>query len=316
MAPLPQIRSKTAQAIDQFYVENQERTDDLTLRCSSMGKACDRRLWYAFRWAHQKEVFTGRALRIFENGKIRESVIVSMLRGAGIDVREIDEATGAQCRIILAGGLLTGSCDGIAENVPEALKTPHLVEIKTMNAKRWENWRRKGVASSDPEYFVQCQLYMHGLSLTRCLFVAENKDTQEIEVERLHYDPVTAEKQIARAERIASSDKAPPRLSDDPGWYECRFCPAYNICHAGAPARRNCRTCLAGEVSAQGEWGCARYGRKMTPGGQLAGCDTHLYLPALVAGEQVDADKSGMTVTYKMRDGSTFVDGGVPCIRV
>ena len=314
MTAIPEIRSKTAQAIDAAYEAAQERGDDLTLRCSSIGKACDRRAWFALRWAAEKERHSGRTLRIFENGNIREGVVLKMLHMAGIDVREIDEATGRQHRIILAGGALTGSCDGIAENVPDGPKTPHLVEIKTMNAKRWTEWRRKGVAASDPEYFAQAQLYMHGLGLTRCLFVAENKDTQDIEVERLHYDAAVALHHVARAERIAAATEAPPRLSDDPNWYECRFCPAHAVCHGGIAARRNCRTCLASTTHGD-KWRCDRHGHDLTPADQRQGCPVHLYLPSLVAGDQVDADKDRLTVTYAMRDGTTFVDGAAPCTR-
>ena len=310
MAALPELRSKMSIGIDAWYEANQEARDDLTLRCSSLGKPCDRQLWYAFRWAVEKEKFSGRTLRIFENGNIRERVILDMLRGAGIDVREIDENTGSQFRVSLASGVLTGSCDGKASNVPDAPKTEHLIEIKTMNDKRWLEWRRKGVKASDPAYYVQVQLYMHGFDLTRCLFVSENQNTREVEAERIHYDPLFAAQQVDRAARIARADTAPPRISDDPNWFQCRFCPAHSICHNGATARRNCRTCLASATKG-GAWSCQRNGHDLTPSDQSKGCSVHLYLPSLVNGEQVDADLDRGTVTYRMAGGETFIDGGV-----
>lgn len=309
MAAIPELKSRTSQAIDAWYEATQETGDDATLRCSSLGKSCDRRLWFAYRWAHPKERFGARILRVFENGKQREATILNMLRGAGISIREIDEETGLQFRVVLAGGALTGSCDGIAEDVPEAPATPHLVEIKTMNNKRWQEWRRKGVAASDPVYYVQCQLYMHGLGLARCLFVAENQDTKEIEVERIKYDALFAAQQIARAERIAGSDAAPPRISDDPDWYECRTCPANAVCHGDQIiARRNCRTCLA-SANRGDKWRCRRRNFDLTPKDQENGCSVHLYLPALVPGKQIDADLDAGTVSYLMDDGSTYIDG-------
>ena len=38
-------------------------------------------------------------------------------------------------------------------------------------------------------------------------------------------------------------------------------------------------------------------------------CPAHLYLPALVPGEQVDADPEAETVTYRMQSGAIWVDG-------
>jgi len=311
MAELSELRTKTAQAIDDWYVANQERTRTAMLRCSSIGDPCDRALWYSLRWVSEPEKFDARILRIFENGHMRERVILDMLRGAGLSVREIDEATGAQWRVTL-GSTLAGSCDGIADDVPDAPKTPHLIEIKTMNGKRWQDWRRKGTQASNPKYYAQAQLYMHGLGLTRCLFVAENQDTREIEIERIHYDATAALQFVARAERITNSVRTPPRISDDPDWYQCRTCRHHAVCHGGKPALRNCRTCLAATVSGS-DWTCQRHKRGLSVDEQERGCSLHLYEPSLVNGEQIDADIDGATVTYRMRDGSAFVDGGETC---
>jgi hypothetical protein len=37
----------------------------------------------------------------------------------------------------------------------------------------------------------------------------------------------------------------------------------------------------------------------------------HLFLPALVPGEQIDADPEAETVTYRLSDGTTWIDGAV-----
>lgn len=308
MAPLPSNRSLTAIAIDEAIEAAQDRRHSPTLRCSGIGESCDRRVWYAFRWATEPEHFKARILRIFANGHDREDRIVQMLKGAGLDVQDRDPETGEQWRVLLADGLLTGSCDGIVTGVPEAPVTPHLLEIKTMNKSRWEAWRTKGVKASDPKYYVQMQLYMHGLGLTRALFVSENQDSKEIEAQRVDYDPAFAAAQVERARRIALTENAPHRVSDDPSWYECRFCPARKICHEGEPAQRNCRTCLASCLS-EGGWGCARHGVDLDEASQREGCAVHLYMPAMVAGEQVDADEQACTVTYRLVDGLLWTDG-------
>jgi hypothetical protein len=89
--------------------------------------------------------------------------------------------------------------------------------------------------------------------------------------------------------------------------WECGFCPARAICHEGAFARRNCRTCLSGTIGPE-LLTCERDGsaRKYEP--QQAGCASHQYLPGLVAGEQIDVREG--RVVYRLSDRREWVDGG------
>lgn len=314
MAIIPATQSQTSRAIDlaceAMLSETRERST--TLRCSGIGEPCDRRLWYAFRWAGAPEKHEGRVLRIFDNGHSREARLIEFLRAAGITVHDRDPQTGNQFRVVLAGGFLTGSCDGVAENVPEAPKTPHLLEIKTMKESRYRAWRRKGVKDSDPKYWAQMQCYMNGLNLTRALFLVENQDTREIEIERVEYDPVAASQIEARAERIAKSQHAPPRISDDPDWFQCRFCPEREICHGNASSLRNCRTCIAAEITPFA-LRCARFDMAVNSAAdQEAACGSHLYMPALVKGEPIDGDEVAGSITYRLVDGTIWTDGGNP----
>lgn len=307
MASLPPLQSLTSRAIDDACarVLKDDRPRSTTLRCSGIGEKCDRRLWYALRWAHPEEDFEPRTRRIFANGNDREERLVEWLNAAGMTVRD------QQKRVFLANGVLTGSIDGIVENVPEAPKTPHLLEIKTMKASRYEAWRRKGVQATDPKYYAQMQCYMMGLGLTRALFLVENQDTREIECQRVEYDAGAALIIETRAARIFASDTPPARISDDPKWFECRFCPAFAVCHENAWPLRNCRTCYALE-SGLAEPHCGHTGMPVDPAAQATGCGAHVYLPPLVNGEVVTSDLASGKITYRMADGSAFVDGGAP----
>lgn len=307
MASLPPLQSQTSRAIDVACGDllRDDRPRSVTLRCSGIGEKCDRRLWYALRWAHPEEDFEPRTRRIFANGNDREERMVEFLTAAGMTV------SGRQSRVTLAGGALTGSIDGIVENVPEAPKTPHLLEIKTMKASRYEAWWRKGVEATDPKYYAQMQCYMMGLGLTRALFLVENQDTREIECQRVEFDPAYALMTEARAARIFHADKPPARISDDPKWFECRFCPAFAVCHESAWPLRNCRTCYAMEGGLSAPH-CGHTGMPVDPAAQLVGCGAHVYLPPLVNGEVVTAELASGKITYRMADGSAFVDGGAP----
>ncbi|MBF0311633.1 MAG: hypothetical protein HQL56_19145 [Magnetococcales bacterium] len=103
------------------------------------------------------------------------------------------------------------------------------------------------------------------------------------------------------------------RISTDPSWYQCRMCHHHPFCHEGAPAERNCRTCLHSTPAEIGLWLCGPSERLMALDAQKAGCAKHLFIPDLVAGKQVDADPAGGWVEYRLPDGSLWRDGGAPC---
>ena len=56
-------------------------------------------------------------------------------------------------------------------------------------------------------------------------------------------------------------------------------------------------------------WVCERHHRALTYRDMQQGCGDHLYIPELVPGEQEDADPASGTVTYRMPDGSAWVNG-------
>lgn len=318
MAALPELQSQTSAAIEAAWVARNTPRHDQVLRASSIGHECDRRLWYAFRWAHAPEVHGGRQLRLFETGNIEEQRIVDDLRAIGCDVLDVDPDTGKQFEVSWLSGHFTGHTDGVVEGVPEAPKTTHLLECKSHNDKSFRALKKNGVQKSKPIHYAQMQAYMHGLGLTRALYVAVNKNDDEVWTERLEFDPVFAAQLLARAERVVRSDSAPPRQFDDPtsklAW-GCAYCPAKGVCHAGDFAIRNCRTCLhaAPKFDGDGRWFCERHKRDLSTEDQASGCPHHLFVPDLVPGDQIDADADAETVSYQLTAGdfagSEWMDG-------
>lgn len=313
MATLPETQSQTAAAIEAAWVPAQEVRDDRVLRGSAIGQECDRRLWYAFRWAHDPERHGGRQLRLFETGNIEEQRIVDDLRRIGCEVDDVDPATGHQFEVTFLGGHCTGHTDGLVRKVPEAPVTPHLLECKSHNDKSFKALKKDGVQKSKPMHYAQMQGYMHGRSLTRALYVAVNKNDDEIYTERLNYDPAYAGALIAKAERIITAARPPAKLHEDPAAkmaWACGYCPAKGVCHDGAFSRRTCRTCLHATPRLDGDarWTCERFGVDLDLETQAVGCPHHLFIPDLVPGEQVDADADAEVVVYQLRDGSEWRD--------
>jgi len=307
MAALPEIVSPTIAAIEAAVEVAEPRTDEAVIRASSIGDPCEARLWFKFRWAHPPEKFSGRMLRLFETGRVEEARMIGWLRMAGMTIAEVDPETGRQWEIAALDGHFRGHTDGEGTGVVEAPVTPHLIECKTHNAKSFAQLVKHKVAVAKPEHVAQMQVYMHGRRLTRALYIAKNKDTDELHVERVRYDAAAAMMLMAKAERIKAAHVRPPRYSDDPDYYLCRSCAAHAVCHEGAFARRNCRTCLHSSPMAGGKWRCERHERDLSFADQQSGCANHLFLPTLVPGEQIDA--AAEHVTYRLRSGAEWCDG-------
>ncbi|TPK59090.1 oxidoreductase [Mesorhizobium sp. B2-5-1] len=312
MVALPTTISPTVAAIDAAVAANEHRDFDLVIRASSIGHPCERHLWYRFRWAHPGEQFDGRKLRLFETGNVEEDRLVAYLRLAGIEVTAVDDATGEQIEVMALDGHFAGHLDGEAVGIVEAPVVKHLLECKTHNARSFAQLLRHGVAIAKPEHVAQMQVYMGLRGLTRAFYLAKNKDTDELYAERIKFDPAKFMALMAKAERIRDANAAPARINDDPNYYLCSAfkCPSFDICHAGAFALRNCRTCLHSAVGSAGAWHCARHDRVLSVEDQKQGCPNHLYLPSLVPGDQTDADEAAETVSYVIGGGAVWVDGG------
>lgn len=319
MAAIPQTESATVAAVKAARVArlaNSDR-DSRRLSASSWGDDCDRKLWYDFRWVLPPEKFDGRMRRLFDTGHREEERIVGDLIATGFDVAPNDPATGEQWEYSFLAGHGVAKLDGKIKGIPEAPATVHTLEVKTHNGVSYNKTVKDGVQKAKPLHYVQMQLGMHGAGLDRALYFAVNKNTDEEHSERVEYDLTFTLQQLARGERIVRSDDPPEKLHEDPtrkSAFQCGYCSKRDVCHEGAMPRRNCRTCLhaTAEMDGDGRWSCARHKRDLTFADQQAGCQNHLFLPGLVPGEQVDVDPAGNWVSYRMADGTTFIDGNAP----
>lgn len=311
MAEIPQIESPTLKAIYVAYEAAEEKRDGSSIGMGSMGQECDRQLWYGFRWANAREVLDGRKLRLFQTGHREEARMIQDLKNAGLTIEEVNPETGKQWELWGCNGHLHGFMDGRAYGVLEAPKARHVIECKTHSHKSFLDLVKHGVEKSKPGHFSQIQLYMHFDGTERALYIAHNKNDDSLYLERIHYDAEKALRLVARAERIINAERPPAKLHEDPNakmaWH-CKFCPASSICHDGQFARTHCRTCLHSTPVAGG-WHCERHNRPLSIEDQKAGCASHLYIPDLVPGEQIDASEEAETVTYKLKSGDVWTDG-------
>lgn len=272
--PMHSIRA----AIDAAH-ESQQEPPRPHLGASMIGHACERWVWLSFRWA-VTEKFRGRILRLFRRGQREEAMVHEDLRMAGCNVSTIDPETRKQYRF--DAGHFGGSCDGIiTAGLPEAKKTPHILEIKTHSLKSFNDLEKHGVQKSKPQHWAQMQVYMTAFGLADALYYAVCKDDDRIYTERVKLDKDAAAALFEKAKRIATADRMPEPLSTDPTWYECKFCAAHSFCHGEKLTRHvNCRTCAHSTAEPDGRWTCAHWGADIPDvDAQRAGCDEHILHP-------------------------------------
>jgi hypothetical protein len=309
MVAIPALQPSTVRAIYKAYEDSNESWDSWGISVGELGTECDRSLFYTFRWTTEPEQVEGRIVRLFRRGDIEEERLVADLEAIGVDV------FGRQDRIRLVCGHVRGKIDGRAIGVPEAPATEHLCEFKSAKDESFKAMVKAGsVRMAEPKHFVQIQLGMHMLGLSRGLYMMTNKNDETIYSERVEYDVEFCTRILARAERIVQLHKPPARIAEKADDFRCMFCKHKPICHGNAFPRVTCRSCLhsTAEMGGDGHWSCARWSKPLSIDEQKAGCPTHLFLPALVPGEQTDVDEENETVSYVLRDGSTWVDGAQP----
>lgn len=294
------------------YQEAKEDRDSMGLGASQAGKACDRQLWYNLRWAYT-EVFEGRMLRLFQTGHIEEARVVKDLRAAGYEVEDLDPETGEQFRANALNGWLRGKTDGLVSG-PFLPKGKGLLEVKSHNENSFKKLRNAagGVRFAKPEHFIQMQIYMHVRKLKWCLYVAVNKNDDDIYPEIVNYDLTTVEVLADRIKPIIVADLAPPRAGKKEDDFTCKFCPFVPVCWQKTDARKTCRSCIHATMETEGPECvvCELKHSFLTKEEQLAGCGAHVYNPAMVAAKLLDGQQDPVTgagrLRYEKADGTVY----------
>ncbi|UXN70934.1 PD-(D/E)XK nuclease family protein [Devosia neptuniae] len=314
MTPLPTPISPTVSAIYAAYEASRDNYEGRTISIGTLAEECERALFYSFRWASEPEQFEGQRLRLFATGLVEEDRVIADLRAIGCEVVDVDESTGRQITVTACGSHVRGKLDAEIVGLPEAPSKIHVGEFKSHNAKSFAALKKDKLRKSKPLHFGQLMTYMYLRGRDRGIYVAVNKDTDEIYAERVNLDVEYVIRLLARAQRIIDANDPPAKLHEDPNAkmaFACGWCRHRPICHEHAPARTNCRTCLYSSPTEGGSWACGRFNTPLSAEAQAEGCPSHLTLPGLVAGEQIDADEDLETVTYKMHaTGEIWIDGG------
>jgi hypothetical protein len=243
------------------------------------------------------------------------------LSSIGCTVYQLNPATGKQWSFTepATGHHFQGNADGIITGLPQAPKSPHLLEIKTASDKMFKEMQKSGVKKAKPEHYAQMQIYMKWSidqfgedGCQRALYFVVNKDNDDIYTERLEYDKCEAQAIINKAMAVITAPEPPVGVSTDPTWFECKFCDYQAICHGTDVPAPTCRSCVHAtpELDGNAVWSCASHTTVLSEKMQRKGCNDHRFIPILLSktGHPVDLDQND-NVVYKTPEGKQFVNG-------
>lgn len=253
-----QILEKIEESVQKKVREEGRRKH---LGASSIGQECLRRTWYDFRWCKYED-FSGRMLRLFARGHLEELRFIEYLRNIGIYVKETDDQ-GEQFKISDANGHFGGSCDGFAFFPRDVFALPSdfdynipvLTEFKTYSEKSFKELLSKGMPAAKPQHKAQIDTYGYKFGVKFYLYMAVNKNNDDLYIEfgRIDYDNGFA--MINRANQLINATEPPPRAFAKTH-RECNWCNYNQICHYNETVEKNCRSCKNAKPVENKQWFC------------------------------------------------------------
>ena len=174
----------------------------------------------------------------------------------------VHKPTPKQFRMNAVGGHFGGSLDGIIR-LPSTYRIdePLLAEFKTNGTGAgFKSLIDKGVSLAKQQHFTQMSCYGNSYKLRYAAYFNTNKNDDDMYIEVIKLDWNLGQQMIAKAERIIRSQEPLPKLSLDPTFHTCAYCPMKPVCHDGKPPEMNCRSCMNCEPRPEAQWNCNFHG--------------------------------------------------------
>ena len=327
MVQLPAPRDPTLDAIDQSIINANPPSTRSYLGMSALGADCERQLWYRWRWA-LPEIFDAPTLRRFDDGHSGEDLMAKRLRPV-VETLVTAQSDGKQIGYSDFAGHLSGHLDGAVLGVHTAPKTWHVWEHKQVQEKSFrrlqklinEHTEKGALEQWNATYYTQAQLYMGYSTMKRHYLTVTTPGGRDILSCRTDYNAQDFKHFKEKALRILESEEAPPRISNKPDYYQCRWCNFKETCHGSKVAQMNCRTCAhstpvlkegtgaPGEPAWPGAWKCEFHNKLIGSKRQQQGCSEHLFIPDLIPfAEAVKLDKVNNHIVYCTDKQKVFVN--------
>lgn len=270
-----QIEDKFYEYLEEYSIETYPAEHRSHLGASVIGEECWRKLWYGFRWVKLIQ-FEGKMRRLFNRGHREEKQLEDFLLWAGVKIRTINPETDKQYVFSQVSGHYGGSTDGIAL-IGWMDDFPIICEFKTHNDRLFELLKKNKLKLAQPKHWGQICSYGKDFKVKHGLYVAVNKNTDEIYFEFVELDWNHASELEKKATDIIYSRMPPARIAAQETHQKCKYCDFHGICWQKQPVEINCRSCKFAEPKEEAKWFCHRWNALIPNKEAIAkGCDGHV----------------------------------------
>ena len=190
---------------------------------------CPRLLWFKFNKIEeyngieitQKET-ADKLHRIFRMGHILEQEVIHLMDSGGLRI------SGQQNTYTDFANRFRGHCDGLVKINGEC----RLFDIKTMNQNKFEMFCDGNIKSLFFSYWCQLNMYMYYENNYKPSFlIAYNKNTSDIKVRTVEYEPTLVKFMINKCDKILQST-SPSDIIVGRANESCMYCPYSSICNS------------------------------------------------------------------------------------
>ena len=276
------------------------------LGASEIGDECSRKLWLKFHGYIKPEKFSSRMMRLFFRGKREEPVFETMLENAGAKILQscLDQAG-------FKDGFFAGHGDGVYEFEGKRVA----VEMKTHNTKSFATLKRGQLLATHPRHYAQCIVYSGKFDCEYALYIAVNKDNDELFIDCIQFNEEHFKAYCDKAEFITMADKPPERIATSPVSFKCKFCNAHSVCWGLEMARVDCRNCTSVTKDREnGKFRCELDSKKLLD--KNSNCEYHSFNPfaigELYGWHPVEFFQEHRAVKYQKLCGREVINGAAP----
>lgn len=292
--------------VDQIYakiIENESSKQNFYrwLGASLIGSECTRYVALKFYCAFD-ENFSGRILRVFENGHQAEPRIIHDLELAGGKVHHQQMMIDAPECLGHAGSTIDGLIDIDGQTL--------LLELKTAKDEQWKKYAdpEKHLKETNIRYYAQVQVNMHLTQTQKALWCCENKDTNELYIEYIDYNCADAQKYLALMGQVVGG-YCGEKISEISSFYKCKMCGARDVCHGKKLPRVHCLTCANSQAIAGGKFKCVRWDKEIPSEHLCNACGEHVFNPNFIPLELVNYGE--YYCTYRLSNGKLLCNCAV-----
>jgi hypothetical protein len=208
------------------------------LGMSSIGGACSRKLWYSYH-TPMTETFDAPTIMRFEDGHRSEALIADRLKATPGIMLLTEDDNGRQFGVEDFEGQFRGHLDGKILGLVHAPSVWHVWEAKCTNLKKFMQFKtlkadlgeQNALKQWDATYYAQAQSYMGYTGLDDHYLTVCTPGGRDWEAVCTRFNEVDFEAIRDKAHRILGAMAPLARLSNDPSWYECKWCFYKDHCH-------------------------------------------------------------------------------------